>query len=46
MEIVLDRLTKTVQSGRERLRPRIEPTGPTEDAEGVDEGAFFDQDTV
>jgi len=44
MEIVLDRLTKTVQSGRERLRPRIEPAVP-ETPPGGEEGAFFDQDT-
>ena len=30
MEIVLDRLQKTVQSGRERLRPRIEPEASDE----------------
>jgi hypothetical protein len=46
MEIVLDRLTKTVQSGRERLRPRIETIEDPEDAGAPDEGAFFDQDTV
>ena len=45
MEIVLDRLTKTVQAGRERLRPRIEPTSTAEDGDS-DEAAFFDQDTV
>jgi cell division septum initiation protein DivIVA len=44
MEIVLDRLQKTVASGRSRLRPRLEPEG--EDHEGAeDDGAFFDQDT-
>jgi hypothetical protein len=46
MEIVLDRLTKTVQSGRERLRPRIETIEDVEDEGAPDEGAFFDQDTV
>ncbi len=45
MEIVLDRLQKTVQSGRARLRPRIEPDAP-DDGDAGDEGAFFDQDTV
>jgi cell division septum initiation protein DivIVA len=45
MEIVLDRLAKTVQSGRARLRPRIEPEG-VDDAGAGDESAFFDQDTV
>jgi hypothetical protein len=45
MEIVLDRLAKTVQAGRARLRPRIEPEGADDDAAG-DDTAFFDQDTV
>jgi cell division septum initiation protein DivIVA len=44
MEIVLDRLAKTVQSGRERLRPRIEPPVGEDEATG-EEGAFFDQDS-
>ena len=44
MEIVLDRLAKTVQSGRARLRPRIEPEVTGAEGEGEDEGAFFDQD--
>jgi hypothetical protein len=43
MEIVLDRLQKTVQSGRERLKPRIEPAVP-EGGEAEDDVAFFDQD--
>jgi len=43
MEIVLDRLQKTVQSGRARLRPRIEPEERPEDEDDV---PFFDQDTV
>jgi cell division septum initiation protein DivIVA len=43
MEIVLDRLAKTVQAGRERLRPRIEPEPAERD--GIDEVSFFDQDT-
>ena len=46
MEIVLDRLAKTVQSGRARLRPRIEPEGADADADAADDTAFFDQDTV
>jgi cell division septum initiation protein DivIVA len=46
MEIVLDRLAKTVQSGRARLRPRIEPEEVNDDAALRDESAFFDQDTV
>ena len=46
MEIVLDRLQKTVQSGRARLRPRIEPEGADrEGADGDDVVPFFDQDT-
>ncbi len=44
MEIVLDRLQKTVQSGRERLRPRIEPDA-SEDTVAEEDGAFFDQDS-
>lgn len=44
MEIVLDRLAKTVQSGRARLRPRIEPDAADQQGDGEDEGAFFDQD--
>jgi cell division septum initiation protein DivIVA len=44
MEIVLDRLAKTVQSGRARLRPRIEPEATDEEGDAEDEGAFFDQD--
>jgi cell division septum initiation protein DivIVA len=46
MEIVLDRLQKTVQSGRARLRPRIEPDAADASGDAGDEGAFFDQDTV
>jgi hypothetical protein len=46
MEIVLDRLQKTVQSGRARLRPRIEPEVSDDDTGTGDESAFFDQDTV
>lgn len=42
VEIVVDRLAKTVQAGRARLRPRLEPEHrPDED----DEVAFFDQDS-
>jgi cell division septum initiation protein DivIVA len=44
MEIVLDRLAKTVQSGRARLKPRIEAEVPDQEGAGEDEGAFFDQD--
>jgi hypothetical protein len=44
MEIVLDRLAKTVQSGRARLRPRIAPQDH-DGEDGADDVAFFDQDT-
>jgi hypothetical protein len=44
MEIVLDRLQKTVASGRARLKPRLEPEGDAGEG-AVDDGAFFDQDT-
>jgi cell division septum initiation protein DivIVA len=43
MEIVLDRLQRTVQSGRERLRPRIEPEAS--ESEATDDVPFFDQDS-
>ena len=53
MEIVLDRLTKTVKSGRERLRPTvsaaaIEARGEPGLDEGLGEtgeGSFFNQDS-
>jgi cell division septum initiation protein DivIVA len=51
MEIVLDRLMKTVKSGREKLQatsltpPPAEPSAGTENAEeGSTEDGFFDQD--
>jgi|HubBroStandDraft_1064217.scaffolds.fasta_scaffold215932_2 hypothetical protein len=45
MEIVLDRLTRTVQSGRARLAaaPPAESEAPAE-AAGTEEDGFFDQD--
>jgi cell division septum initiation protein DivIVA len=45
MEIVLDRLTRTVQSGRAKLAaaPVVE-TGPAEATAGAEEDGFFDQD--
>ena len=45
MEIVLDRLTRTVQAGRAKLAvPALDPT-PSEDGIGDTEvGGFFDQD--
>ena len=46
MEIVLDRLQKTVQSGRARLRPASSPRPRRERRRRGDEVAFFDQDTV
>ncbi len=42
LEIVLDRLAKTVQAGRARLQPRLEPE---HEAGHEDETAFFDQDS-
>ena len=44
MEIVLDRLTRTVQSGRAKLAAAPVDTGPVEDAAGAEEDGFFDQD--
>jgi ElaB/YqjD/DUF883 family membrane-anchored ribosome-binding protein len=45
MEIVLDRLTRTVQSGRAKLAaaPVVE-TGPAETTAPTEEDGFFDQD--
>jgi Fe2+ transport system protein B len=43
MEIVLDRLTRTVQAGRARLAaPLVEPT--PDERTGPEEDGFFDQD--
>jgi hypothetical protein len=43
MEIVLDRLTRTVQSGRAKLAaPLVEPESAGD--EGAEEDGFFDQD--
>jgi hypothetical protein len=45
MEIVLDRLTRTVQAGRAKLAvPAVEPAAPGDDAAGGEDGGFFDQD--
>jgi cell division septum initiation protein DivIVA len=45
MEIVLDRLTKTVQSGRAKLAaPLVETHTTAEEAAGTEEDGFFDQD--
>src|SRR5580704_17893345 len=46
MEIVLDRLTRTVQAGRARLAaPTVEPTADERVAASEEEGdGFFDQD--
>jgi hypothetical protein len=43
MEVVLDRLLRTVRSGRERLRPTISAEIPREGAAPVAD-SFFDQD--
>jgi hypothetical protein len=46
MEIVLNRVLKTVSAGRERLQPQLEETLDEQLEEETDEGsdAFFDQD--
>ena len=44
IEIVLDRLTRTVQSGRAKLAATPLATAPVEDGVGVEEDGFFDQD--
>jgi hypothetical protein len=45
MEIVLDRLTKTVQSGRAKLAaPLVETSATVEEATAGEEDGFFDQD--
>jgi hypothetical protein len=47
MEIVLDRLTRTVQSGRAKLAApaAVEAEGPSDGA-GTEEDGFFDQDVT
>jgi len=44
MEIVLDRLTRTVQSGRSRLAAAPVETEAADDAAATEEDGFFDQD--
>jgi cell division septum initiation protein DivIVA len=44
MEIVLDRLTRTVQAGRARLAAPSLDTTPVVDTAGTEEDGFFDQD--
>ena len=45
MEIVLDRLTRTVQAGRARLAaPLVEAPIADHQATGTEEDGFFDQD--
>jgi hypothetical protein len=44
MEIVLDRLTRTVQSGRAKLAAAPVDAPPADDAAGAEEDGFFDQD--
>jgi hypothetical protein len=44
MEIVLDRLTRTVRSGRAKLAAAPVETDSTDDAQGTEEDGFFDQD--
>jgi cell division septum initiation protein DivIVA len=44
MEIVLDRLTRTVHSGRAKLAAAPVEADSTETAAGTEEDGFFDQD--
>jgi hypothetical protein len=45
MEIVLDRLTRTVQAGRARLAaPLVEAAAADDEGPGTEEDGFFDQD--
>jgi hypothetical protein len=45
MEIVLDRLTRTVQAGRAKLAaPVVVGSGQEEEEVGIEEDGFFDQD--
>jgi hypothetical protein len=44
MEIVLDRLTRTVQSGRAKLAAAPVDTETADSAPGAEEDGFFDQD--
>jgi cell division septum initiation protein DivIVA len=44
MEIVLDRLTRTVQAGRARLAAPPLETKTDEEGAGTEEDGFFDQD--
>jgi F0F1-type ATP synthase membrane subunit b/b' len=44
MEIVLDRLTRTVKSGRAKLAASPVETEAIEDEGGTEEDGFFDQD--
>ncbi len=44
MEIVLDRLTRTVQAGRARLAAPLVATATEDEGSGTEEDGFFDQD--
>ncbi|HUC05006.1 MAG TPA: hypothetical protein VL961_06390, partial [Acidimicrobiales bacterium] len=44
MEIVLDRLTRTVQSGRAKLAAPVARAEPAEDPRAGEQDGFFDQD--
>jgi len=44
MEIVLDRLTRTVQAGRARLAAPLVEAPPADEGSGTEEDGFFDQD--
>ena len=44
MEIVLDRLTRTVQAGRAKLAAPVVGPSQEDEAAGTEEDGFFDQD--
>ena len=44
MEIVLDRLTRTVQAGRARLAAPLVEAAADDEGAGTEEDGFFDQD--
>jgi hypothetical protein len=44
MEIVLDRLTRTVQAGRARLAAPLVEAATEDQGSGAEEDGFFDQD--
>jgi hypothetical protein len=44
MEIVLDRLTRTVQAGRAKLAAPVVGSTQEDEETGMEEDGFFDQD--